>query len=426
MEELKKELKVSREESAFFQISRDTLEGLYSASKKREKELEAKNRCLQLQLESLLEKHEVAIKVYQQRLKDLMFGHKIETTRLRTEKEKALQADRDIHAADMGVILEEKKALRATIREKESTSQEQLRTQQQEQAKTISLLRSQYERELRDAQESFGQKTKELREELEIKRRADIREVEEGKNAHIAKLMAEHDKAFEEMKKYYNDITHNNLDLIRSLKEELDEMRKREAENERLMFEISQENRRMSEPLQKALKEVSDLRRQLVDYEKDKQSLKAAKTRVSTLEMQLKSASWEQEVIRGKFDKLKGERDELHDKFSDAVLEAEHRSVFREQLLERRLQAASDELEKKDAQLTEVISMGSHDPGDLKSKRQQIEDILDGKNRGIRQLQFELARVTKLYNEALATFHERLREHGIATEELMFRPLEMR
>ena len=42
-----------------------------------------------------------------------------------------------------------------------------------------------------------------------------VHEVEERKNAHIADLMARHRRAFEEIKNYYNDITHNNLDLIK-------------------------------------------------------------------------------------------------------------------------------------------------------------------------------------------------------------------
>ena len=44
--------------------------------------------------------------------------------------------------------------------------------------------------------------------------------MEERKNYHINELMKKHEKAFGEIKNYYNDITHNNLDLIKSLKEE--------------------------------------------------------------------------------------------------------------------------------------------------------------------------------------------------------------
>ena len=58
-------------------------------------------------------------------------------------------------------------------------------------------------------------------------------------------------QAFSDIKNYYNDITHNNLDLIKTLKEDVTEMKKKDSQNEKLMFEIAQENKRLSEPLQK-------------------------------------------------------------------------------------------------------------------------------------------------------------------------------
>ena len=43
------------------------------------------------------------------------------------------------------------------------------------------------------------------------------------------------EKAFAEIKNYYNDITHNNLDLIKSLKEEVADVRRREIQDEKAM-----------------------------------------------------------------------------------------------------------------------------------------------------------------------------------------------
>jgi len=56
-----------------------------------------------------------------------------------------------------------------------------------------------------------------------------------AQNTHINDLMRKHERAFAEIKNYYNDITHNNLDLIKALKEDVAEMKKREAQNEKLM-----------------------------------------------------------------------------------------------------------------------------------------------------------------------------------------------
>jgi hypothetical protein len=93
-----------------------------------------------------------------------------------------------------------------------------------------------------------------LRDDLELRRKQELHETEERKNAHIRDLMRKHRQAFNEIKNYYNDITSNNLDLIKTLKEDVAEMKKKEALNEKLMYEISMENKRLAEPLNRALK----------------------------------------------------------------------------------------------------------------------------------------------------------------------------
>eukprot|EP00975_Prorocentrum_lima_P037102 7808463-Prorocentrum_lima.AAC.1 len=71
--------------------------------------------------------------------------------------------------------------------------------------------------------------------------------------------MKAHERAFSEIKNYYNDITHNNLDLIKSLKEEVSEMKKTQQKEEKKLNEIKAENRRMKEPLRKAEEDVRRL-----------------------------------------------------------------------------------------------------------------------------------------------------------------------
>lgn len=46
----------------------------------------------------------------------------------------------------------------------------------------------------------------------------EIAEIEERKNTQITELTKHHDRVFNEMRNYYNDITLNNLALISSLK----------------------------------------------------------------------------------------------------------------------------------------------------------------------------------------------------------------
>ena len=55
--------------------------------------------------------------------------------------------------------------------------------------------------------------------------------------------------------------------------EQVEEMKKKEDRLEKQMAEVMAENKRLVEPLQKARDEVEELRRQLSNYEKDKQAL---------------------------------------------------------------------------------------------------------------------------------------------------------
>ena len=63
-------------------------------------------------------------------------------------------------------------------------------------------------------QAKYDRKMKLLRDDLELRRKHELHEVEERKNGHINELMRQHEAAFSEVKNYYNDITANNLDLI--------------------------------------------------------------------------------------------------------------------------------------------------------------------------------------------------------------------
>ena len=72
---------------------------------------------------------------------------------------------------------------------------------------------------------NYESKLEHLKEELELRMKVEIHEIEERKNQHINDLMKNHQEAFKEMKEYYNDITRENLELIKMHKEKLVDIR---------------------------------------------------------------------------------------------------------------------------------------------------------------------------------------------------------
>lgn len=247
-----------------------------------------------------------------------------------------------------------------------------------------------------------------------------MHEIKERKDAHINELMRKHETAFAEIKDYYNDITHNNLDLIKQLKEDVADMKKKETANEKLMYEVAQENKRLTEPLAKALKEVDELRRQLANYERDKGILSQTKARLGETDKELRNLEWEHEVFQQRFAALQGERDELYTKFESSIYEVQQKNGLKSMLLERKLEAMAEVLEKKEAQLGEVLSAANLDPATLQQLSSKLDEMLDGKNALIRALQFEKAKAQSQH-EALVqrrAAHARVGACACAVEQL--------
>lgn len=75
-----------------------------------------------------------------------------------------------------------------------------------------------FESEAMEMEQKYEEKLTSQYESLILKHRMEMTEVEERKTAQIADLIKNHENAFAEMKTYYNDITLNNLSLIKSMK----------------------------------------------------------------------------------------------------------------------------------------------------------------------------------------------------------------
>lgn len=88
----------------------------------------------------------------------------------------------------------------------------------QHNSEEMSNMMKKFESEAVELEQKYEQKLTSQYESLILKHRMEITEVEERKNAQIANLIKNHESAFTEMKNYYNDITLNNLSLIKSMK----------------------------------------------------------------------------------------------------------------------------------------------------------------------------------------------------------------
>lgn len=265
------------------------------------------------------------------------------------------------------------------------------------------------------------QKVQAIKEEQNTKNEMEMFEVDERKNFQIKKLIENHEKAFTDIKNYYNDITLNNLALISSLKEQMEDLKKQSERNERIVAETKAENKKLVEPLAKARIELTELRKKLEYYDRDRIQLTRYKAKYSTTEKQLSALNWESEALIMRNDVLVDEREKLKSKFEDAVVELQQKTGLKNVLLERQVKLLEKEAEKREAILNEAIKGTTLESRGI--NKMKIENQLDRKNEYIQELQYELARVCKAHDDLLATYETKLVQFGIPKEELGFEPL---
>jgi hypothetical protein len=79
-------------------------------------------------------------------------------------------------------------------------------------------LREKFKKDLEGIVKQAEHRLDSQRDYFDLKNRVELSEVKERTDGQIASLMSTHQKAYSDLKIYYNDITHNNLSLISTLK----------------------------------------------------------------------------------------------------------------------------------------------------------------------------------------------------------------
>merc|ERR1719498_1237439 len=208
--------------------------------------------------------------------------------------------------------------------------------------KALGKLRETFEQNHRQLESQYEEQVEQLRIDLELKAKVEVHEIEERKNQHINELLFNHQEAFDEIKTYYNDITHDNLQLIRELKDEITGMREREKTNQKRMQLLTQENKDLSEPLLKKQEEQRELEERLKSYTKDKMALKNLKAHNKQLEERIGEAKSDYRGTEEKFRKIEKERDDLYRRFQKAVREIQRKAELgKNSVLEKKTRGAA-------------------------------------------------------------------------------------
>lgn len=170
-----------------------------------------------------------------QQMKHLQYENQSKIGEMRAEMMTQLKLAQEDHAIQERELFNDIRELKQVCREKDEFNELQIQQIKMKHSEILSLEREKFQNETKEMSDLHECRLQEYMENSEIRHRMEMSEVEERKNHQIRQLIDCHEKAFGEMKSYYNDITINNLALISSIKEQMEEMRRQTERNEKQM-----------------------------------------------------------------------------------------------------------------------------------------------------------------------------------------------
>jgi len=409
----------------YMQLEKDMVNRFYEITKSEVKQIDAELLNMDRKMEILGRDFNVHIKVHEQKVQNLEYEQKESKRQVNDNGEQDLSKEREMHNDQVLTMNKEKLDIKRDLREHQLENEDEVNMMRQGFAKSLAKLRDTFDNNHKELQVQYEEQVEQLKIDLELRRKVEIHEIEERKNQHINELLFNHQEAFDEIKAYYNDITHDNLLLIKSLKDEIQEMREREKSNRKRMELLRQENKDLSKPLEDKLEERRELEEKLKSYTKDKMALKNLKAHYKKLEEQATEAKQEYRACEDRYRKMEKERDDLYKRFQKAVREIQRKAELgKNVVLEKKLEVLSHQFDEKQAQLSEVLTAAKLDPSIVANVTKKLEQVLGAKNRQIKDLQYQVHQCAKTYNDTIRVYEAKLPALGIDPEEIGFEAIQ--
>lgn len=158
--------------------------------------------------------HRVELKVYQQKVKHLEYQHGNDCNHVTSNAEDAQEEERKYHTQQEKNQRKAKDELKEEYKEVDYAHISVVETENKTLENKLTDLTQELDGSKKALIATYETKLAKLRAQLELQLKVEIHEIEERKNQHINDLMENHEKAFRDMKDFYQEITRENLELI--------------------------------------------------------------------------------------------------------------------------------------------------------------------------------------------------------------------
>ncbi|BHF82297.1 Dynein regulatory complex subunit 4 [Sparganum proliferum] len=377
------------------------------------------------ELEDAEERHQMEMRIYRQKVKHMLFEQNSKEADLKKETSVTLNAMSDEMRIEVRALQNENYTLKAQLRYRQLESEEAIKMLKRQHETEMTNIRQEFIVQSEEMEQRHAKQAAMLREELETKRRSEIHATEERKNMHIKQLEVCHDKAFTGMKSYYNDVTLGNVNVIKTLRDNIEELRSNLIRTQKKLDASAAETEMHREKLRQMESQNKNLLKIALQYDTEKAAHSVTKHELQRTLKTKKSFEMQVEVLQARLEILEKNRDSLANTMEQIMLGIKQKSGLRCMILEKKLAALVSTLESREAQVDHMVMAMNADPAAVKDAKQHLEELLQRKNQAIRELQYEVTRIGKAYNDLWSACHAKMLEELSSPVNLGIKPVQV-
>lgn len=401
------------------QLERDMLFQIIENSKTQMETLAKAETAKVEEFEQEHAKHLSSIQAYQQKLKQLDYENEKRGEALEVEGREDHEKEAETHAQRLAAVREESRGLKEDYAKLQAKALRQVLKKQHQLHGMLDTTRKDLQAGIARYEARNEAQFSDLRNELELKLKAEVHEIEERKNFHINELIKDHERAYDELKRFYNTITIENLALIRSQKEELELSREKKTANAKKLAELRENNEKFARKKAESEKMINDLKHKVKQYHKDKISLSNLKIKLKSLTESLNKLLLEKAALEKKFDDVVCEIADAKGGYVRGMLEVSQGANQVNEKLESTLDSLNSELQVLEKHLNSTA-----DPSKTSELFASIGQAIKGKNAVLDRLEYLKLHAVKSYNDSLKVHEAKLARLGIEPNVLGFQLIE--
>mmetsp|Transcript_28233 Transcript_28233/g.44444 ORF Transcript_28233/g.44444 Transcript_28233/m.44444 type:complete len:462 (-) Transcript_28233:304-1689(-) len=398
-----------------------SIQSYYDVTRENIRELDMRIEKQDIEVENVQEDNETELKVFEQKSNFVKYCHDQKLKQTIGETDSRVKDSIGVHANQVERNKASKTELDAERDDLEKRLLDEFSSTRNQHRDELSRVREKLDADVRLFEQQCDTHQSLFKKELIARRTSELHAIESRKDSHLQDVTSSHERACSEMRSYFDGVERQQSIDIEELRAQIRRLKKVAVKNESDSNNLKESNRIHDEKLQICSDEVSNLKSQTKDMEKDRISLSAANARLSATRKAIRQTRAEYNKLQEKvasvredIDCVKNQTEAKELNSSDVIsCNAAKRAALRESL--ERQQKKNESVDQHRSHVAASAGLTGDSSNELTSN---IGGFVSDTNKEIEKLSIKIAQATQKYSSDLNHLRTELKNCGASAEEI--------